>query len=256
MSDTINTDTATQPIIDQQQQQTTLSSTPITIPLENESTTTLPTQTATETIMEDQNDQSNNNNNTNQTPSKSTFALANSQGQLELEHQWDVYHIDPQSVATQVQNNCWDPIFMASFHTVRDFWCIFNNIVPPTYLPKNTFIYVFKHGVAPKWESIENKNGGELSFIFDTSISQDNDREYEDLCTVFEDAWINTLLALIGEYFSNSTQINGVCVAARVKFIKVSLWLSTCDDNIIQSIKKEWLENSKIDDIKFKPFSK
>lgn len=193
---------------------------------------------------------------TTQAVTKSTYVSPDENGELPLEHSWDVYHIDPQEVSAQVQMGVWEPKFIATYHTVRDFWCIFNNITPPTFLPHNTFIYMFKHGISPTWESAENKLGGELSVTLDLTKTDENDPAFDS----FDNSWISTLLAMIGEYFTDSDQINGVCCSSKQKFVKISLWLvGAKNDTAIQRIKNEWVQNNpqwKLEELRFKPFSK
>jgi hypothetical protein len=187
---------------------------------------------------------------------KSTHSSADSSGQLPLEYEWDVYHIDPHESMRQIGEGIWQPLFIASFSTVRDFWCLFNNIAPPSFLPFNTHLFVFKHGIQPTWENIDNKNGGELSFLVNTQ---------EEALDEFDDVWRNTLMALIGEYFSESKLINGISCASKAKYAKFSFWIRDAkDEAAILKIKQEWVElcntrlNSqfKNESLAFKPFSK
>eukprot|EP00461_Guttulinopsis_vulgaris_P002213 UN02214 len=113
---------------------------------------------------------------------------------LQLENAWDFYHVDPRQVA----KGLWDPELISTFCTVHDFWCIFNNIVSPTYLPHNGFLYLFKHTITPKWEAVENAKGGELSVILDPQKLSSLD--------MIDDVWLHTLLALVGELFYRFTK--------------------------------------------------
>lgn len=160
---------------------------------------------------------------------------------LPLHNQWDFYHIDP----TQIAKGIWEPSLISTFGTIYDFWCIFNNIAGPSYLPYNTFLYMFRHGIAPKWENEENKYGGEMSVIFDLKQA--------DLA---DDAWLHTVLATVGEYFTQSDSINGLCCSAKNKFIKLSIWVNKADPAVTSSIIEEWTKNLNTPptDVKFKAF--
>ena len=188
------------------------------------------------------------------TPTKSTHAAHDNQGQLPLEYSWDLYHIDPRTMDQQMKDGVWEPLFISTFSTVRDFWCLFNNIATPTFLPAATMLYLFKHGVPPKWESPENNQGGELTVIFDIT------RNDEDGCDAFDDAWINTLLALIGEYFTDSDQIKGISCSIKAKWIKIAIWVGDAKNTTaLGRIKQDWIKLNpiwKVDDVSFRPFTK
>lgn len=107
---------------------------------------------------------------------------------------------------------------ISSFDTVEGFWCLYNNLVPPTRLQLGSNYHLFKDGIMPEWEDKANATGGKWVF----TLSHDRER--------IDQMWLYTLLALIGESFEFSSQICGVVVSPRKKECRIALW-TTCADS-------------------------
>lgn len=105
-----------------------------------------------------------------------------------------------------------------TFGTVEDFWRLFNNLVAPSCLPVGSNYHLFKNGVQPEWEDPANLKGGKWSVVYNVK-GEDNSKK-------FDDAWMWTVLALIGEFFEDSDFITGVVISPRAKFNKIALWTS------------------------------
>lgn len=112
----------------------------------------------------------------------------------------------------------WKPKSIITFDSVEDFWCLYNNLVPPTKLVKGSNYHMFKEGVLPEWEDANNKDGGKWTVTFAPRDSSQ------------DEAWLYTLLALIGEEFEDSDEICGVVVSPRAKQNKLALWTRTARD--------------------------
>ncbi|GBG64239.1 hypothetical protein CBR_g41160 [Chara braunii] len=114
-----------------------------------------------------------------------------------------------------------------SFGFVEDFWCMYNNIKPPSDLRKGTDLHMFKRNVEPKWEDPVCEKGGKWTVASPAK-------------QVLDAFWLNTLLALIGEQFDEGNDICGVVVNIRDKD-RISLWTSTATNEVRQmSIGKQW----------------
>jgi len=107
---------------------------------------------------------------------------------------------------------------------------LYNNIVPASKLPTGSDYHLFREGIEPKWEDSANSHGGNWLFV-----SQGTDRSKLDT------AWLNVLLAIIGEKFADEipgaeNQICGFVVSVRQKLWRVSLW--TRDASVTDVVKQ------------------
>ncbi|NCY26931.1 MAG: eukaryotic translation initiation factor EIF4E family protein [Alphaproteobacteria bacterium] len=125
----------------------------------------------------------------------------------------------------------WDaPAQVMSFTTLNDFWSLFNNIKCPTNLPPKMDYHLFKHGIEPKSEDTNNVDGGSLSV-------ECSHHEIEKF-------WLHTVLATIGNNFTDQDYICGMMINVRPKFGRIQLWLKNCtDNNILKRIGTEWKQH-------------
>ncbi|KAL0662294.1 hypothetical protein Bca4012_099131 [Brassica carinata] len=151
-----------------------------------------------------------------------------------LERKW-CFWFDNQS--KQEQGAAWGASLRkaCTFDTVEDFWgCVFlllllhflifrlcidllhETIFIPSKLTPNAEIHMFKAGVEPKWEDPECANGGKWTYVVANSRKQALDK-----------AWLETLMALIGEQFDEADEICGLVASVRQKQDKLSLWTRT-----------------------------
>jgi translation initiation factor 4E len=142
-----------------------------------------------------------------------------------LQEQWTMWY--------SKTNTEWNPQPITDFNTVEGFWRLYNNLIPAGSLPDGADYFMFKKSIKPEWEDPMNVNGGVwmLEFAPNASDSVNN-------------CWLWTLLALIGEYFSESGDISGAVVSARPRQVRLSLWTQTASDEAKQSaIAQEWYES-------------
>eukprot|EP00808_Paulinella_micropora_P021067 g18928.t1 len=118
----------------------------------------------------------------------------------------------------------WKPKEVYSISTVEDFWRLYNNMMEPSQLPKGSNYHFFKAGITPTWEDPKNKAGGKWVVSFAKSLKDEDKNE----------AWLNLLLALIGETFEGSDDIAGAVFSPRKFGDKLSLWTLTSKDQDIQ----------------------
>jgi len=104
---------------------------------------------------------------------------------------------------------------VTSFSTVEDFWAIYNHIQLSSKLPTGCDYMLFKQGIEPMWEDVQNREGGRWL------LTTDKKKRAQDLDRV----WLETLLCLIGESFDDASEdICGACVQIRQKADKVAIW--------------------------------
>lgn len=65
-----------------------------------------------------------------------------------------------------------DPITAA----LREFWGLYNHIVPPSFISANSNFYLFKEGIRPAWEDTANAQGGKWA----VQLPREKSREHVD----------------------------------------------------------------------------
>jgi len=84
-------------------------------------------------------------------------------------------------------------------------------------------LHLFKEGVFPSWEDPRNEKGGKW-----VMEQQRNDDEPID------QAWLNSILAMISETYEDSEDVNGCVISLRPKKNRISLWTGTASDRKLQ----------------------
>jgi translation initiation factor 4E len=108
---------------------------------------------------------------------------------------------------------------------IEDFWSMYRHLVQPSNLETGADLALFKQGIKPMWEDVENKDGGRWLLTFNSQSRKNNE---------LDEVWLNSILALIGDNFCGDAgveeslhlcdDINGICVQNRPKIDKLSLW--------------------------------
>jgi len=126
-----------------------------------------------------------------------------------LQDTWTLWFIDNKS------KNWLDNMHIVyDFNTVEDFWCLHNHIKPPDELPFTRDYCLFKKGIQPMWEDVQNKRGGRWYFQ-----NEPGNR------TNLNKIWLNLLLFAIGDNFGEqSEQICGIVVNIRAKGDRINIW--------------------------------
>ena len=141
-----------------------------------------------------------------------------------LEHSWTLWFDNPgKSQKSQTWGQTLRSVY--TFNTIEDFWCLYNNIVPPSRLVHGADLHLFKEGVEPKWEDPSCANGGawKVSIPKNSTVKQTLDQY-----------WLNMLLALIGEEFPEAEEICGAVVNVRQRGDRVALWTKTASNEAAQ----------------------
>lgn len=142
-----------------------------------------------------------------------------------LEHRWTLWFDNPTSKqSVKVYGQTLRPVF--TFDSVEDFWCLYNNIRTPGHLQPSATFYLFKEGIDPKWEDPGNANGG----CWTASLNKGPNSKAQ-----IDAWWLNSVLAVIGEQFSDGDEICGIAVNVRAKGDRIDLWTRTAANEAAQT---------------------
>jgi len=106
---------------------------------------------------------------------------------------------------------------IGTFHTVEDFWGLYQHLVKPDNLPIQADYHLFEEGIKPMWEDENNKHGGRFILWLQKGFGS---RFWEEL-----------ILALIGEQFDVGNEICGIVISTKVKGDTISIWHRNAQDN-------------------------
>lgn len=125
-----------------------------------------------------------------------------------------------------------------TFNTVEEFWCTFNNIMPPSKLQNGSNYHLFTENINPMWEDENNRHGGKWVIIFPKG-RRDTVDEY----------WLYILLALIGESFEDTDEICGAVASLRKNQSKIAIWTRNAnDENAVRRIGQTIRQVLQLDD--------
>jgi len=98
-----------------------------------------------------------------------------------------------------------------------------NNIAPVSELALKSDYHLFKQGVRPEWEDIQNKHGGKWSYSFK-----------EKRNVGIDELWLHVMLAAIGETLESEGdgEVMGVVVNVRKGFYRIGVWTRTVGKSI------------------------
>ncbi|ETW06804.1 hypothetical protein H310_02955 [Aphanomyces invadans] len=139
-----------------------------------------------------------------------------------LQHKWVLWYDNPKK---KLASETWEESLKVvySFDTVEDFWGMFNNILPPTKLHVGSNYHLFKEGIRPMWEDPINAKGGKWVLT--------NNRQRRPR---LDDAWMNTMLALIGECLEDDDDLSGAVVSVRKTQDRIAVWTQTATNEQLQ----------------------
>lgn len=160
-----------------------------------------------------------------------------------LQNQWTLWFTKPPSGRGE---NWYDLLKeVVTFDSVEEFWGIYvcapfllliqrllwphsilnahfvlaqNNISACSQLAVKSDYHLFKRGVRPEWEDIQNKHGGKWSYQF-------KDKKGIDI----DELWLHAQLAAIGETLEDDgdNEVMGVVINVRKAFFRIGLWTRT-----------------------------
>ena len=139
-----------------------------------------------------------------------------------LQNRWVLYYDSPK---TKMVKAAWgDQIKrICAFDTVEDFWCLFNNIVQPSKLDHGSNYWIFKDGIEPKWEDVNNAHGGSWT----ANISKDSDINVDSI-------WLLCILSLIGENVDDGTEVCGAVISVRNRGDRMAVWTRSAEVQDVQ----------------------
>ncbi|CAP26691.1 Protein CBR-IFE-3 [Caenorhabditis briggsae] len=136
-----------------------------------------------------------------------------------LQNRWALWYLKAD------RNKEWeDCLKMVSlFDTVEEFWSLYNHIQSAGGLNWGSDYYLFKEGIKPMWEDVNNVQGGRWLVVVDK----------QRRTQLLDHYWLELLMAIVGEQFDEFGEyVCGAVVNVRQKGDKVSLWTrdATRDD--------------------------
>ncbi|EFJ40525.1 eukaryotic translation initiation factor 4E [Volvox carteri f. nagariensis] len=165
-----------------------------------------------------------------------------------LENRWTLWFDNPNQKQTQKQyGQSLRSVY--TFDTVEDFWCLYNNIRTPSQVNVGATYYLFKEGIEPKWEDAKNLKGG----CWTAPVPGKGDSK-----KLLDAWWLNSVLACIGEQFTDGDEINGIAVVIRTRGDRIELWTRTASNEAAQTMVgkqlKQFLDISDSQKIGFSVF--
>jgi len=79
-----------------------------------------------------------------------------------LQNTWKIWYFE------NMKDKQWEDCLrvVSPFHTVEDFWSVFNHIKSASDIRTGGSYYVFKDGIKPMWEDEANRKGGRWLMSF------------------------------------------------------------------------------------------
>lgn len=114
-------------------------------------------------------------------------------------------------------------IKIADVSNINEFWEVFQHLKKPNQCPTGSDYHIFKKGIVPMWEDKANKDGGKLSVLLTW--------KYVDI--IWEEVAFSFSKGLF-PYFDN---LNGIVISMRPKFLILSFWLKTRNNNLVEKIR-------------------
>jgi len=147
------------------------------------------------------------------------------EGKYPLEYSWTMWF----PIKTQKDYKLMQ---VYTFKTVETFWALFNHIKNPSEINGKTDIMFFRTGIKPEWEDPFNEGSGSWQAQFPKSLRAQLD-----------DAWLNTVLSLIGNTFQDVDCVAGAVLQLRPKFEdRIQIWIKKVDDATRDRILNTWRE--------------
>ncbi|KAI3429655.1 hypothetical protein D9Q98_005740 [Chlorella vulgaris] len=140
-----------------------------------------------------------------------------------LETKWTLWFDNPNGKQKQ---STWGQTLRAvyTFDSVEDFWCLYNNIIPPSRLSPGSDLHLFREGIEPKWEDPRCEHGGKWTAM----VSKANREQLDKM-------WLHGVLGSIGEQFDDGEEICGIVVNVRPKQDRISVWTKTAANEALQT---------------------
>eukprot|EP00271_Cylindrocystis_brebissonii_P012815 TRINITY_DN32320_c0_g1_i1.p1 TRINITY_DN32320_c0_g1~~TRINITY_DN32320_c0_g1_i1.p1 ORF type:complete len:320 (-),score=61.48 TRINITY_DN32320_c0_g1_i1:180-1139(-) len=112
------------------------------------------------------------------------------------------------------------------FSTVEGFWHCYCHLTRASSLPHQSDFHLFKEGIRPLWEDVNNHKGGKWVIRFKKGI--------------VGRFWENLVLALVGEQLDSADSVCGVVLSMRYSEDLISVW----NRNVVDSKGRDELKDS------------
>ncbi|MES1912720.1 MAG: hypothetical protein MHM6MM_004946 [Cercozoa sp. M6MM] len=158
--------------------------------------------------------------------------------QMALQYRWTLYHAPPKDKKSRQAAN-WSSNHkkVSDMVNVAEFWSLFNHLVVPSKMRVGSSFFLFKGEVQPEWEDAFNEEGG----VWSVSLSKLSPEKVDQ-------AWLDCVLALIGDQFEHASDIAGVILAVRRGKTRLDLWTRhASNEEVCKSIGNELKAFLKID---------
>nr|AGM32090.1 eukaryotic initiation factor 4E family protein [Coptotermes formosanus] len=154
----------------------------------------------------------------------------------DLQFEWTFWYLIPNR--TNSKNTRWEDFLkeLLDFHSFEDFWGIYNAVEPAKNLPKGCRYYVFRKGVRPLWEDVENSKGFDIHVEY--PIKRKNGTEFQDSDEI-QKKWLDVLLTVLAYPTPLYDCINGVEYNSRRDTIRIGVWTKEIDDSKKEVVMKE-----------------
>lgn len=139
-----------------------------------------------------------------------------------LQNRWTLWFTKPPSGKGDNWNDLLKEVI--TFDSVEEFWGVYNNVSPVSELALKSDYHLFKAGVRPEWEDLQNKHGGKWSYQYKDKRNIDVDR-----------LWLQVMMAAIGETLEQDEddgEVMGVVVNVRKAFYRIGVWTRTIGKSI------------------------
>ncbi|KAI5791955.1 translation initiation factor eIF 4e-like domain-containing protein [Geopyxis carbonaria] len=133
-----------------------------------------------------------------------------------LMNKWTLWFTKPPSGKGENWNDMLKEV--VTFDSVEEFWGIYNNITKTSELSLKSDYHLFKEGVRPEWEDVQNKHGGKWAYQFK-----------DKRAVPIDELWLHVMLAAIGETLEadEAHEVMGVVVNVRKAFYRIGVWTKT-----------------------------
>lgn len=143
-----------------------------------------------------------------------------------LDDLWSLFYL-PSSFGESIKEEDYNPTLIFRIESIPTFWKVFNNIPQPSEMPIST-LYLFRDGIAPKWEDPANRSGG----IVKVKVT----------ASQMDEAWELLLCRTIGDSWSASvrSKVNGVALKVRDRGTILEVWVTEQTPELMRDLTELW----------------
>jgi len=133
----------------------------------------------------------------------------------QLSHTWTLWY----SAANRKLSWRKNQIKIFSISTIEDFWLMYNQLQPASCLPNGHTYSVFRDGILPDREEVDNRDGGK--WMLNCPKSERDER--------FDNKWLNVLF-MIMEEDKFDRLITGAEACVRLSEDRLEVWIGDVSD--------------------------